>query len=123
MQPSIQRHTESVMSYTEATHTVDGPAPDDADLMSTASAGYSFGPQRHFRPKGITVHYHWRTQLGHTGWEIGSIQTSGPWVTEDGLPGEPGTGALIHRMGNAPQWAQDFATAHFPRHIQLRIDV
>lgn len=123
MHPNIPRHTEAVTSYTEATHTVFGPAPADADLISTASAGYAFGPQRRFRPESVIVRYNWRTQLGHTGWEIGSIQASGPWVTEDGSPGEPGSGTLLHRMGNAPQWAQDFATAHFPSHIGLLIDV
>lgn len=115
----MERNCESLASYTEATHTVYGPAPADADLISIASAGYPIRRERRFRPDRITIHYHWRTQLGHTCWVIGNIHISGPWVAEDGSSDEPGSGSLIHGMGDAPQWAKEIATTHFPAHIGL----
>lgn len=121
MKPT-EHDAESVASYTEATHVVDGPAPADADLISTTSATFSYGPVRRFRPEGVTVLYHWRTQLGHSGWVIGNIHISGPWVADDGSAGESGSGFLLYGMGTAPQWAKDFATTHFPSGIRLDFD-
>jgi hypothetical protein len=106
-------------TYTEAAHTVHaaelhGAAP----LYSTGSAGL-------IKPDAVTVEYDWRTQLGHTGWQLAGIKLLGAWVTPDGAPNPemaiaPRTTLLLN-ADNAPAWAVSFARFRFPRFLALQL--
>jgi len=90
-----------VSSYTEATHTV---YADVAGHPPIDAGGRAFTPRR------ITVKYHWRTQLGDEGWQIGNIEISGFWLDPD----RPGSGMVLLHVGEAPGWAREIAVDNEP---------
>ena len=96
----------SDISYSEAHHTVLGIVTN-ADPITIE--------KRRFLPARISVTYDWRTQLGDVGWTPRLAEVSGPWIDEDGVATDEGTGRVLLPPSQAPQWARDFIAANVPR--------
>lgn len=107
-EPEAPRTLE-VSSYTEAAHTVYADVAGHPPIQAGS---------RSFTPRRITIKYHWRTQLGDQGWQIGNIEISGYWIE----PENPGSGMVILSMTNAPRWAREMARAYMPRSVVLVLD-
>lgn len=93
-------------AYTEATHTANG----NVSGAEAIKAG-----DRYFTPERVVAKYHWRTQLGETGWAVGNLEVSGPWCPAG--PGEPlrtGTACVLLGETTAPGWLLKFAWANRP---------
>lgn len=97
-------------------------APTIDDLTITAKAALvdaepmadNDHPDRLFLPKKIVARY-WPTPEG---WRLWSLYISGPAVLKSGQIGKSERCAYYSaRIGTsaAPDWAQEFATAHVPR--------
>lgn len=98
---------------------MNGPIVEDltvtakARLLDTVPMPTDDRPDRQFLPEKISVKY-WPTPEG---WRVWCVWIEGHAVLKNGEIGKSTRGAfygLRSGLGDAPDWAQEFAAAHAP---------